>query len=171
MKQFTNLTVNAKENATKVGKLVPTDAANLAFYSNEQLSPNNNLSVIDVSQSIPENKASTISGVKTYFANELGILEDENGSTLFPTSNLIVSDTILGKDYITEELNEFEINSLEFFHYYYISRFFTAAPAGYSIAELDDYLNPSSIKYLNIKVIDSNNQDYVDINTGRKKYK
>ena len=171
MKQFTNLTVNSKETATKVGKVVPSDAANLAFYSNEELSPNNNLSVIDVSQSILENKSSTISGVKTYFANELGILEDENGSTLFPTSNLIVSDTILGKDYVTEELNEFEVNSLEFFHHYYVSRFFTAAPSGYSIVELDDYLNPSSIKYLNIKVIDSNNQEYIDINTGRKKYK
>lgn len=171
MKQFKNLTQNAKENAAKIGKIVPTDAANLAFYSNEQLSPSSNLSVIDVSEAIPENKASIASGVKTYFANELGILEDENGSTVFPTSNLLVSDTILSKDYVTEELNEFEINSLEFFHYYYVSRFFTAAPGGYSISELDDYLNPSSIKYLNIKVIDSNNQEYIDINTGRKKYK
>jgi peptidoglycan hydrolase-like protein with peptidoglycan-binding domain len=171
MKKFENLTKNSKEKAIKVGRTVPSDAANLSFYSNEELTPANNLSIIDVSQSIPENKASQNSGVKTFFANELGILEDENGSTLFPTSNITVSDTILGKDYVTEELNEFDINSLEFFHHYYVSRFFTAAPSGFSIAEIDDYLSPSYIRFLNIKVIDSNNQEYVDINTGRKKYK
>jgi len=171
MKEFKNLTKNKKEKSIKVGSSVPNEAANLAFYSNEQINPNSNLSVIDISSVIPENKASTVGGIKTFFANELGILEDENGNTLFPTSNIVLSDSFVGKEYKTEMLKEQEINSSEFFHYYYVSRFFTAAPAGYSFSRLNEYLNPITIKFLNIKVIDSKNQEYIDINTGNKKYK
>lgn len=171
MKEFKNLTKNKKEKSVKVGSSVPIEAANLAFYSNEQINPKNNLSVIDISPSIPENKASSVGGIKSFFANELGILEDENGNTIFPTSNITLSDTFIGKEYSTQVLTEQEINSIEFFHYYYVSRFFTAAPSGYSFSGLNDYLNPTTIKFLNIKVVDSKNQEYVDINTGNKKYK
>jgi len=171
MKKFENKTKNQKEKSIKVGSSVPEDAVNLAFYSNEQVSPSDNLSIIDLSSSIPENKTALNSGIKTFFANELGILEDENGNTLFPTENLTVSDVNISKPYTTEMLEESQINSLEYLHYYYASRFFTAAPAGYSFLGLEDYLNENRIKFLNIKVIDSKNQDYVDRNTGRKKYK
>ena len=171
MKKFENKTKNQKEKSIKIGSSVPHDAVNLAFYSNEQVNPSNNLSVIDLSSSIPENKTALNSGVKTFFANELGILEDENGNTLFPTENLTISDVNISKVYTTEMLEETQINSLEYLHYYYASRFFTAAPAGYSFLGFEDYLNENRIKFLNIKVIDSKNQDYIDKNTGRKKYK
>jgi hypothetical protein len=171
MKQFKNLTKNKKENSIKSGVTVPEEAANLAFFSNERISPQNNLSVVDLSTIIPENKASFVGGVKTFYANELGILEDENGNTIFPTQNITVSDTFIGKEFKTELLNENEINSNEFFHYYYVSRFFTAAPSGYSFNSLNEFLSPSSIKFLNIKVVDSKNEDYVEKSTGKKKYK
>ena len=37
MKEFKNLTKNKKEKSVKVGSSVPVEAANLAFYSNEQI--------------------------------------------------------------------------------------------------------------------------------------
>jgi hypothetical protein len=64
-----------------------------------------------------------------------------------------------------------EINSDEFFHYYYVSRFFISAPANYSTYGLSEYIPQSLYSALNIKVLNSQNQDHVDINTGRKKYK
>lgn len=171
MKQFKNLTKNNKEKSIKSGSIVPEEAANLAFYSNEKINPKNNLSVVDLSSTISENKASFIGGVKAFYANELGILEDENGNTTFPTQNITVSDTFIQKEYSTELINEYEININEFFHYYYVSRFFTAAPSGYSFESLDDHTGTSLMKLLNIKVVNKKNQEYLDINTEKLKYK
>jgi hypothetical protein len=171
MKLFKNRTVSEKENAIKVGSSVPDDAANIAYFINEQLSPKNNLTVIDISSSIPENKISLDRGVKTYYANELGVLEDETGNTIFPSADISISDSFLLKDYQTEMLKVAEINSDEFFHYYYVSRFFISAPANYSTYGLSEYIPQSLYSALNIKVLNSQNQDHVDINTGRKKYK
>ena len=171
MKLFKNTTDSQKENAIKVGLSVPDDAANIAYFVNEQLSPKNNLTVIDLSSSIPENKISLDRGVKTYYANELGILEDQNGNTIFPSQDVSISDSFLLKDYQTEMLKVSEINSDEFFHYYYVSRFFVSAPSNYSTYGLSEYIPQSFYGYLNIKVLNSQNQDHIDINTGRKKYK
>jgi len=171
MKLFKNKTDSQKENAIKVGLSVPDDAANIAYFVNEQLSPKNNLTVIDLSSSIPENKISLDRGVKTYYANELGILEDENGNTIFPSQDVSISDSFLLKDYQTEMLKVSEINSDEFFYYYYVSRFFVSAPSNYSTYGLSEYIPQSFYGYLNIKVLNSQNQDHIDINTGRKKYK
>lgn len=171
MKLFKNKTVSQKENAIKVGSSVPSDAANMAYFINEELSPKNNLTVIDLSSSITENKISLDRGVKTYYANELGVLEDETGNTVFPSPNISISDSFLLKDYQTEMLKISEINSDEFFHYYYVSRFFISAPAYYSTYGLSEYIPQSLYSSLNIKVLNSQNQDHIDINTGRKKYK
>lgn len=171
MKLFKNRTVSEKENAIKVGSSVPNDAANIAYFINEQLSPKNNLTVIDISSSIPENKISLDRGVRTYYANELGVLEDETGNTIFPSQDISISDSFLLKDYQTEMLNMSEINSDDFFHYYYVSRFFISAPANYSTYGLSEYIPQSFYGSLNIKVLNSQNQDHIDINTGRKKYK
>jgi len=171
MKKFDNLTVNKKESAVKVGSTVPSDAANLAFYSNESLSPKNNLSVVDVSKAIPENTSSLADGIEPFFANELGILEDVYGNTFFPTANLTVSDSLIGQLYKTEILDEYQIDATQFFHYYYVSRFFTAGPPGISFSGLSDYLSENRIKFLNIKVVDSQNQEYINLETGKKKYK
>ena len=118
MKLFKNITISEKENAIKIGSSVPDDAANIAYFVNEELSPKNNLTVIDISNSIPENKIFLDRGVKTYYANELGILEDETGNTIFPSQDISISDSFLLKDYQTEILKVSEINSDEFFHYY-----------------------------------------------------
>jgi len=171
MKRFDNLTNNKKESAIKVGSSVPLDAANIAFYSNESLSPKNNLSVIDVSKAIKENKSSMTTGIKTFYANELGILEDENGNTMFPTPNLSVSDSFIDRPYYTELLDQSQINPVQFFHHYYVSRYFTAAPGGISFSDLGDYLNENQIKFLNIKVLNEQNEDYIEASTGKKKYK
>ena len=168
MKLFKNITISEKENAIKIGSSVPDDAANIAYFVNEELSPKNNLTVIDLSNSIPENKIFLDRGVKTYYANELGVLEDETGNTIFPSQDISISDSFLLKDYQTEILKVSEINSDEFFHYYYVSRFFISAPANYSTYGLSEYIPQSLYASLNIKVLNSQNQDHVDINTGRK---
>lgn len=171
MKLFKNITISEKENAIKIGSSVPDGAANIAYFVNEELSPKNNLTVIDLSNSIPENKIFLDRGVKTYYANELGVLEDETGNTIFPSQDISISDSFLLKDYQTEMLKVSEINSDEFFHYYYVSRFFISAPVNYSTYGLSEYVPQSLYLSLNIKVLNSQNQDHVDINTGRKKYK
>jgi hypothetical protein len=171
MKQFINRTSSGKENATKIGTTVPPDAAGISYFSNEVLSPKNNLNIIDISQSIPENKMPSFNGSKLFFANELGILEDENGNTNFGSSDISVSDTILDKEYLTKQYNPFDLEPTAFFHSYYVSRFFISAPSGYSIMDLSEVFNPKIMNSLNIKVVDAKNQEYIDPNTGRKKYK
>lgn len=171
MKKFENITALGNEEAVKVGNFIPGEAAGLAYFLNESLSPAKNLKVVDISETIAENKIASGNKTKLFYANENGMLQDENGNVNFNTSDIVLSDRILSRDYTTERIDSDSINENDFMHYYYVSRYFISAPTGYGINDLDDYHDISYYKNLNIKVLDSENKEYIDKNTGRKKYK
>lgn len=169
MKVFNNKTKNFKEKAVKIGSTVPSDAANIALFDQDVITAGNSLFVMDVSESIPENKIKDFGQTKVYYANELGILEDENGNTRLPTNNVSISDVRFSDVYSTESLDS--INPNDFLHSFYVSRHFCYAQRGYHINGMMDIPSSEYYSNLNIKVVDENNFDYVDLNTGRKKYK
>lgn len=171
MEKFNNKTSIGNERAIKIGNFVPSKGAGLAYFSNKSLNPVDNLKIIDISDTIAENKILNQGETKILFANEMGILQDENGNTNLYSSDLTLSDTFLSKDFTTERIYSKTINPNDFLHYYYVSRYFVSAPSGYAINDLDDYHDVSYYKNINIKVVDSQNQEYLDKNTGRRKYK
>ncbi len=169
MKVFNNTTKNHKEKAVKIGKSVPSDAANIALFDQDTVTAGSSLFVMDVSESIPENKIKDFEQTKIYYANELGILEDENGNTRLPTHDISISDVKLSEEYSTEFIET--INPNDFLHSFYVSRHFCYAQRGFNINGLMDIFSSDYYSTLNIKVVDENNFDYIDLNTGRKKYK
>ena len=171
MEKFNNITTIGNEEAVKIGNFIPGNGAGLAYFSSQPLNPIDNLKIIDISDTIAENKIVSQDETKIFFANEMGILQDKDGNTDFHTSDLTISDTFLSKDFTTERIYSDSVNENDFLHHYYISRYFISAPSGYGINDLDDYHDASYYKNINIKVIDSQNQEYIDKNTGRKKYK
>lgn len=78
MEFFDNKTKNGNEQAIKVGRVVPEDAANVAFYRQEPITASSSLSVIDISEKIKENNIEKDSNTVFMFSNEIGILEDIN---------------------------------------------------------------------------------------------
>lgn len=171
MKIFSNVTNNQNEKAIKIGKTVPKDAANIALFSQSDPSPSQNLSVIDFSDTIPENKIYSESKTSFMIANEIGILEDFNGNSSIPTTSITVSDTLLRSDYRTEAVDVSMFNPSEYLHSFYVSRYFISARKDYINLDITAVPEDGYYSGLNIKVLDSKNQDYVDVNTGRKKYK
>ena len=171
MKAFENITTLGLEKAVKVGNIIPLNGVGLAYFVNSEPNPKDSLKILDTSETIAENKILTQNETNFFYANELGILQDANGNTNFHTKDLTISDTQLSNNYTTERLFPDKINETDFLHFYYVSRFFIAAPAGYSITDMSDYNDMSFYKNVNIRVLDSQNQEYVDKNTGRKKYK
>ncbi len=161
MKKFENITTLGNEEAVKIGSFIPDNGAGLAYFLNESLTPAKNLNVVDLSETIAENKIASENKTKLFYANENGMLQDENGNINFNTSDLILSDRVLSRDYVTERIDSNSMNENDFMHYYYVSRYFISAPTGYGINDLDDYHDISYYKNLNIKVLDSENKEYI----------
>jgi hypothetical protein len=63
------------------------------------------------------------------------------------------------------------VTGIAFVHYMYISRYFINGPANISLISLKQYMPAESISGLNIKVIDKNNNEYIDTVTIIKKYR
>jgi hypothetical protein len=169
MKVFNNRSKNNKEKAIKIGSNVPADAANIAMFDQDIITAGNSLLVMDVSESIPENKVKDFGQNKIYFANELGILEDENGNSRLPTQDVSISDIPFSDQYSTELISSVDPNN--FLHSYYVSRHFCYGQRGFSISSMLDIPLADHYSTLNIRVVDQNNFDYIDLATGRKKYK
>lgn len=170
MKKFEDLTISGKENSIKIGKTVPEDGVGLAWFSGVEVTPENHIYTIDMSDTIPENRLSNIQSTKIMYADELGFLRDiETNNPIIPTNDITIANTYIsknvGQSYIS---NVNEIDKNDFVHYYYVSRYFTAATTDYGLISLDDFQS----KTLNsIKVFDSSGNDYVDSVTRKKKYR
>lgn len=171
MKEFKNITKNQKEKAIKIGHSVPSDAANIALFDQDEVLASNSLFVIDVSDNIPENKIEDSFDTKIMYANEFGVLEDEKGNVRIPTDQISISDNMLSKEYSKYKVDPSTTNENDFMHYYYVSRYFILAQRGYRINSIYDVPKSDYYSLLNIKVLDENNNEYIDFNTGRKKYK
>jgi len=159
---------------------LPVDdhSVGLAWFSSKQISPGNNLSITDLSGFTPENAYATEinsnpldSKNKLVFANELGVLEDENANTIFDCEDVSVSDIFLDQQTLDKKYLHKEIKNKMFAHSYYVSRHYTMFPLNsFSIDDLDSFIEQDQIPK-SIKVIDENGQEYAGRDNGLKKYR
>jgi hypothetical protein len=169
MKKFTNLTKTGKEQAIKIGSSVPKDAANISLFSEEKVTTENSLVVVDLSETIPENRILNFEESQIMYANEIGILENSEGNSNIPSTNLSISDISLTDQFTTEVVDPSNVNPNNYLHSYYVSRYFTYALRGFTINDVTDIVSDGYQESLNIKVVNEKNQDYIDLNTRKKK--
>lgn len=179
MEKFVNETLDGNEEAIKIGSKVPPGAINLSWFTANVISPANNINVVDLSETIQENtslknslhSSSDDESVLVY-ADELGFLRTFDGQYTFGSDDFTVSNIFLNQVTESKAYERDSINPNSFVHYYYISRFFISAPGdGFYLLSINDYIDPERFKNLNLRVLDKNNEEYVDKNTGRKKYR
>ena len=114
-----NIDDSSQKKIRKVNNLPLDDSSTaLAWFNSKPVTPANNISVTDLSNFISENSYSSNINAsnrsaknKIVFANELGILEDSDGYTVFDSDDISVSDVFLNtraldKKYYTEDLNK-----------------------------------------------------------------
>lgn len=147
----------------KKGVRVPKDAVGIAWSESPSLTPQDNVIVIDMANTTPENSNIEFSK-KVMYANELGILEDEFGNEVIQDEFPIVGDVFsIEEDFSLLPGSEYKPEHiLPFIH---VSRFFHVDHAGLSIGT---QLEPYNAKV--IRVVNSTGNDYVDSN-GDRKYK
>lgn len=171
MKKFIDKTNSLKEPAIKTGNSVPRDAVNLGWFSSKDISPENNMIITDLSSLITENINPQDQTEKIMFANELGILEDENGISDIDSDEVYISNIFLDENVRSQDYSPSSLASKNYAMSYYVSNYFTLVTNSNFID-----LNLTSFtdqKYIpnNIQVLDSNGDHYVDLETGRKKYR
>jgi len=157
---------------------VDDQSVGLAWFSSKPISPANNLSITDLSGFTPENAYATEINSnpldlknKLVFANELGVLEDENANTIFDCEDVSISDLFLDEQTLDKRYVHREIKNEMFVHSYYVSRYYTMLPTdSFLIDNLNSFIEENKIPK-SIKVIDENGQEYVDKNSGIKKYR
>lgn len=173
MEKFDNLTSNSKEKAFKIGKTVPSDAAPIAYFTTEEVSPENNISILDLSDTILENSIKNINDnvAQLAYADEFGILHSLDGNYSYPSDDLTISDLFLSKPTGPVKVNPNDVNASDFVHFYYVSKYFTAAPGSFSLISIREFVNDNNLEDLKIKVVDFQGNDYIDKNTGLKKYR
>jgi len=173
MKKFENLTTDGNEKSVKIGKNIPTEAAGISWFSSSKVSPRSNISMVDISGSIQENRITNEDGLKAtiVFADELGFLRKVDGSYNFPSNDITVGNIFLNRATNTEKIDITKTDASDFVHYMYISRYFITGPANISLISLKQYVPFESIKDLNIKVLGADNKEYVDPITNIKKYR
>jgi len=171
MKKFVNLTNSANEKSIKIGQNAPKDSAVLAWFNTNPISPQNNVTIFDLSETILENKIPSPRTSEIMLADEFGILRRLDGSSVVSSNNITISNMFVDKITSSKLINIEEASNDNFAHYYYVSRYFTVLPSVFSLISLNDYIENDKINELGIKVIDQYGNDYVDENTGKPKYK
>lgn len=150
----------------------------LAWFSSNPVIPSNNLSITDLSAFTPENSYASLatsslgtSKSKLAYANELGVLEDENGNSIFDSENVSISDCFLNEDSFERIYTISDVSQKAFCHSYYISKYYTMLYADSFVIESIDSFIPEEKIPKSIKVVDENNNEYVDATTGKKRYR
>lgn len=150
----------------------------LAWFDSKPVTPANNLSITDLSNFIPENSySSDVNSLssraknKIVFSNELGILEDQNGQTVFDTDDISVTDIFLNAPAYDKRYYEIDLKNNNFVHSYYVSRYYTLTERdSYTFVDFDDFIEENKIPF-SIKVVNEYNEEYIDKDTGIKKYR
>jgi hypothetical protein len=171
MEKFINLTDSNNEKSIKIGQNAPKDSAVLAWFNVDPISPEKNVTIFDLSGTILENRIPISGESELMYADEFGILSRSDGSSILSGNNISVSNIFTDRITSSQKLNASEIDSDNFAHHYYVSRYFTVAPAVFSVITLNDYLNSTRISDIGIKIIDQYGKDYVDQDTNKPKYK
>jgi hypothetical protein len=178
MKKFVDKTKNGNEFSVKKISNLPKDDSSLGlkWFSSKEITPSSSIVITDVSSTIPENSNPDLlqsqgAGAKLFFANELGILEDLSGNTVFNSDEISISDIFLSDRNIDMEYSAAQLNDKTFCHSYYVSKGYTLLENHlYFSDDLSDFIEESQLPK-SIKVIDQNGDEYVDKNTGIKKYR
>ena len=178
MKRFFDKTKNSKEKAVKKLINLPSsdNSTALGWHTSKEITPSNSLVVTDLSALIPENSNPSIFsssgfGSKIFYANELGVLQDINGVSLFSGDDISVSDLMLSREYADTRVLENELDPNDFVHSYYISKDYILLEQNlFKSVDLDSFIEDYRLP-LSIKVIDSNGEEYVDKNTRKNKYR
>lgn len=126
---FNNKTDAGHENAIRRGKVVPEDAVNLAYVQSPTLSPLQNIVIVDTSRIAEENAIDLGGRSQLYYANPMGVLEDENGNQVIDDEFPYVTDVFsIDEDYSVVPGSEYKAEHiLPFVH---VSRFFHLDWAG-----------------------------------------
>ena len=176
-----NLDINNVDQK-KIRKVnnMPIDESSiaLAWFNSKPVTPANNISITDLSNFIPENSySSDINAInlsaknKLVFTNELGVLEDSDGNTVFDSDDISISDVFLNEKTFDKKYFISDINKNNFVHSFYVSRYYTLLPRdSYSYSGLDDFL-PELNYPKSIKIIDENGFEYINQDTGFKRYR
>lgn len=171
MKKFVNLTNSGFEKSIKIGQNAPKDSAVLAWFNASAISPQNNVTIFDLSETILENKIPSPRTSEIMLADELGILRRLDGSSVISSNNITISNMFIDKITSSKLIDVDDVTDESFAHYYYVSRYFTVLPAAFSLISLNDYIENDKINELGIKVVDQYGNDYIDQTTGNPRYK
>jgi len=180
MKKFIDKTTSGNENSVKKINNLPSDNSSfsLGYVSSGDISPANTLLITDFSSLISENNNISISnnsiyneGQKIFYADELGILQDSEGNSLFSSPELMVSDLPLLDPYLDERKLTQDLDPENFVFSYYISKNYTLIDKDlYSYDSLKDYIPQEKIPS-SIIVVNKNGEEYTDKSNGKKKYR
>ena len=146
MQEFKRHTPNG-EFALKKGSFLPSDAANLGWFSAEEVTPENFLSILDMSNLVPENanQLKAVDDDMLMYADEFGVLRYLNNSSQMHQvkhspvvknsevciSNLIIDSTDIAKspsegyNFTNKEYILSNDAHVRFAHSIYVSRYFT----------------------------------------------
>jgi hypothetical protein len=173
MKKFVNETISGKEKALKIGTNVPAGAVGLSWFSSREITPGNTVGIVDYSDLIPENRISErlYGESQIVYADELGILRKLDGNYNFQSNDISVSDLPLSRRIQTNKVNVDSLDSGDYVHYKYVSRYFISAPNSFSISSENSFIDSDYFSELSIKVLDKNGFPYIDERLNRKKYR
>ncbi len=171
MEKFVNLTDSNNEKSIKIGQNAPSDSAVLAWFNVDPISPEKNVTIFDLSGTILENRIPLSGQSELMYADEFGILTRPDGSSIISNNNISVSNVFVDKITSSQKVDPLQVDSDNFAHHYYVSRYFTVLPAVFSVITLNDYLDSARISEVGIKIIDQYGKEYVDEDTNKPKYK
>lgn len=153
-KPFDNLTNDGNEPAIKRGHIVPDGDVNLAYVKSPELSPENNIVIVDTSRLSEDNASSEqVHGCKLYYSNAIGVLVDED-------DNVVVSDEypVVTDEFVTDEnysiIPGAEYTDSDILPYVHVSRHFHLDHAGLTIAGDTVNYRDESIKVVNNRGIE-----------------
>lgn len=124
MKPFENTTHNKNEKAIRKGRVVPEGDVNLAYVRAPELSPKENVVIVDTSRIVEENISSGTNRCKLYYANPLGVLVDEDDNVAISDEYPVVTDVfsvdedfsvLPGSEYTDEDILPF-MHTSRYFH-------------------------------------------------------
>lgn len=154
MKPFDNVTSDGNEKAIRKGRVVPEGDVNLAYVRAPELSPKENVVVVDTSRITEENVASGTRAKKLYYANPIGVLVDENNNAAIGDQYPVVTDVFfIDEDYSLTPGSEYTNDSI--LPYRHVSRYFHLDHAGLVMG--DDVI---SYVHDNVRVVNEQGDEY-----------
>lgn len=164
MRIFDDKSRLGNEKAFRKGKTVPEGDVNLAYYKAPALSPDKNVVILDASRIIEENIENTGITKKLYYANAIGILEDDAGNQLVNDEFPIIADTFT----VDEDFNSLpgsEYTAQDMLPFIHVSRHFHLDYWGQATSGTQVRVD----NRFGISVVDTAGHDYVD-EDGKPRY-